>query len=231
MKRQCLAYAGHWRYFYWMEKLILGPKIKYIVGVDEVGRGPLAGPITFCALKIPVDFKVDGFGRKIKDSKLLLPKKRMEISLKLERLKADGKINYALHSCTNKEIDAIGLGKAVKICIAKALEKLKLNPDECIILLDGGIKAPKEFKNQKTIIGGDAKVWAIAFASIVAKVSRDEKMISFSKKYPNYHFHEHKGYATEKHRAMISMYGLCPIHRKSFCKNIKQISSIDRIIE
>ncbi len=193
---------------------------KYIVGVDEVGRGPLAGPITFCAMKIPIDFKAEGFGTKIKDSKLLTPKKRKEISQKIESLKKEGIVEYALHSCTNKEIDKIGLGKAVKVCIAGALEKLTLNPEEVFVLLDGGIKAPKEFKNQKTIIGGDAKVRAISFASIIAKVWRDEKMVAFSKKYPKYQFHKHKGYATKLHRDLIREHGLCAIHRKSFCKNI-----------
>ncbi len=206
-------------------------KIKYIVGVDEVGRGPLAGPITFCALQIPIDFTYTGFGRKIKDSKLLSPKKRKEILAKIEKLKKEGIIRYALHSCSPKEIDTIGLGKVVKICIAKALKKLKLNPSECLILLDGGIKAPKEFINQKTIIGGDAKVRAISFASIVAKVWRDEKMISLSKKYLKYFFHVHKGYATEKHCKAIKEFGLSPIHRKSFCKKILTTSSLDQIVE
>ncbi len=202
------------------KKLFFDPEIKYIVGVDEVGRGPLAGPITFCALKLAIDFKASGFGRKIKDSKLLQPKKRKEIFQKIEKLKSEGSIEYALHSCTHTEIDEIGLGKVVKICIEKALEKLQLDPEECIILLDGGIRAPKDYKNQMTIIGGDAKIRAISFASIVAKVWRDEKMVSLSKKYPKYFFHEHKGYATQKHCDAIREHGLCAIHRKSFCKNI-----------
>jgi ribonuclease HII len=206
-----------------VEKLIFGPEIKYIVGVDEVGRGPLAGPITFCALKLPIDFVAKGFGRKIKDSKLLPPKKRKEIFQKIEKLKKKNIIKYALHSCSNEEIDTIGLGKVVKICIANALEKLKLNPEESYVLLDGGIKAPKEYKNQKTIIGGDAKVRAISFASIVAKIWRDNKMISLSKRYPKYQFHKHKGYATDLHCDLIREHGLSSLHRKSFCKNIVKV--------
>ncbi len=213
-----------------MEKLIFSPKIKYIVGVDEVGRGPLAGPITFCALMISLDFKYAGFGRKIKDSKLLQLQKRKETFEKIEELKNNGIIKYTLHSCSNKEIDRIGLGNAVKICIKEALQKLKLHPEECFILLDGGIKAPEEYKNQKTIIGGDAKVRAISFASIVAKVWRDEKMISLSKKYPKYQFYKHKGYATKLHRNLIREHGLSSLHRKSFCKRIWPISSLDQSV-
>ncbi len=194
--------------------------IKFVVGVDEVGRGPLAGPIVFCALKIPHDFSPKGFGR-IKDSKKLLPKRREEIFDKLEKLKKSGIIDYSIYSESTQNIDKYGLSRMGKSCIKETLEDLKIKPNISMILLDGGLKAPKKYKNQKTIIKGDEKERAIAFASIVAKVFRDGLMRGLSKKYPKYGFEIHKGYGTRKHRELIKEYGLCQEHRKSFCKNIK----------
>lgn len=193
--------------------------IKYIVGIDEVGRGPLAGPVAVCAFKVPVDFVFRGFG-KIKDSKKLLPKNREKIFMKLEVLRKKGIIDFFCCYESAKNIDKLGLTKTIKNCMDKAIKKLKLVPDECQVLLDGGLKAPEIFKNQKTIIKGDEKERAIAFASIIAKVSRDELMCKLSKKYPRYAFHIHKGYGTKKHRESIIKDGLCPFHRRSFCKNI-----------
>ena len=112
----------------------------------------------------------------------------------------------------------MGLSKSIKNCLKKALAKLKVKPSECLVLLDGGLKAPKKYKNQQTIIRGDEKERAIAFASIVAKVSRDALMCKLAKKYPKYSFEIHKGYGTEKHRKFIKENGLCPEHRRCFCK-------------
>jgi len=194
--------------------------IKFIVGIDEVGRGPLAGSIVFCAFKIPVDFSAKGFG-KIKDSKKLKPRNREEIFSKLYKLKKDKVIDYSIYSVSAKNIDKIGLSKAGKSCIIEVLKDLKIKPKECTVLLDGGLKAPEKYKNQKTIIKGDEKERSIAFASIIAKVFRDGLMRKLSKKYPKYRFEIHKGYGTKKHRELIKKYGLCPEHRKSFCKNLK----------
>ncbi len=194
------------------------PKIKYIIGIDEVGRGPLAGPIAFCAFKMPVDFSFRGFGR-IKDSKRLMPEKRKEIFCKLKKLKMKKLVDYAVCFESAKTIDHINIAKAGSICIKRSLKKIKAKPSECMVLLDGGIKAPKKFKNQKTIIRGDEKERAIAFASIIAKVSRDALMCRLAKKYPQYHFEIHKGYGTKMHRELIKKHGLCAIHRRSFCKN------------
>lgn len=193
--------------------------IKFIVGIDEVGRGPLAGPIAFCAFKMPVDFSAKSFG-KIKDSKLLTPSRRKEIFCRLEKLKKDKKVDYAVCFESAKKIDHINIAEAGKLCIKNSLGKIKAKPSECMVLLDGGIKAPKKFKNQKTIIGGDKKERSIAFASIIAKVKRDELMCKLAKKYPEYGFEIHKGYGTKKHRELIKKYGLCPEHRKSFCRKV-----------
>jgi len=194
-------------------------EIKFVVGIDEVGRGPLAGPIAFCAFKIPVDFKATGLGR-IKDSKKLLPEKRKEIFCKLEKLKEQKKVDYAVCFESAKIIDHINIAKAGKICIEKTLKKIKAKPSECMVFLDGGIKAPKKYKNQKTVIKGDEKIRVIALASIIAKVRRDAFMCKLAKKYPQYGFEIHKGYGTKKHCEMIRKYGLCKEHRKSFCNKI-----------
>lgn len=192
--------------------------IKFVVGIDEVGRGPLAGPVAVCAFKMPIDFVAKSFG-KIKDSKKLTPKHREEIFEKLKINKKDGIVDYHVFYETAKRIDKIGLSKAIKNCLDKALSKLKVKPEECLVLLDGGLKAPEKYKNQKTIIKGDEKERAIAFASIVAKVSRDSLMCKLAKKYPKYYFEIHKGYGTKKHCEAINKNGLCTEHRRSFCKN------------
>lgn len=197
--------------------------IKYIIGIDEVGRGPLAGPVAVGVFKMPVNFNASKFG-KIKDSKKLTPAKREEIFDKLKMIKNSkiglhhGVIDYYVSYESAKRIDTIGLSKAIKNCLEKSLAKLKVKPEQCLVLLDGGLHAPEKYKNQKTIIKGDEKERAIAFASIVAKVSRDALMCKLSKKYPKYCFEIHKGYGTKKHRDLISKNGLCFEHRRSFCK-------------
>ncbi len=191
-------------------------KLKYIVGIDEVGRGPVA----IGAFKMLVNFTVKNFGP-IKDSKKLTHEIREEIYKKLLILKKEKKIDFAVCYESAKNIDKLGLSKAIKNCLENSLRKLNLNPKECQILLDGGLHAPKEFQNQKTIIKGDEKERSIAFASIVAKVLRDRKMCILAKKYTKYGFEIHKGYGTKKHRELIKRFGLSLEHRVSFCRNIK----------
>ncbi|MGB8815744.1 MAG: ribonuclease HII [Minisyncoccia bacterium] len=193
--------------------------IKFVVGIDEVGRGPLAGPVTVCAFVMPIDFNAKNFG-KIKDSKKLKFTEREENFCKLKELKKNKKVNYAVSFESSRTIDKIGIVPAIKKALEKTLEKLKLNPKNCQILLDGGLKAPDKYKNQKTIIKGDEKERVIAFASIVAKVSRDTLMCRLAKKYPNYCFEVHKGYGTKKHYEKIKKYGICKEHRKCFLKKM-----------
>ncbi|MFA6226919.1 MAG: ribonuclease HII [Candidatus Paceibacterota bacterium] len=193
-------------------------KIKYIVGIDEVGRGPLAGPVAVCAFKMPMDFKVIGFGP-LKDSKKLTAQKREDISLKLGILKKAKKVDYSVCYESARKIDKVGISMAIKNCIAKALKNIKAKSDECMVLLDGALRAPSHFSLQKTIIKGDEKERVIAFASIVAKVSRDALMCRLAKKYPKYGFEIHKGYGTQKHCKAIKKHGLSKEHRKCFCKN------------
>ncbi len=197
---------------------IMPKSIKYIIGIDEVGRGPLAGPVAVCSFKMPVKFDVKSFGP-LKDSKKLKPKQREEIFDKLKVFKKEKDIDYFVSYESAQRIDKIGISKAIKNCLEKSLEKLKVKPGECRILLDGGLKAPEKYKNQNTIIKGDEKERAIAFASIVAKVSRDALMCRLAKKYPKYSFEIHKGYGTKRHCESIRVNGLSSEHRRCFCKN------------
>lgn len=193
-------------------------KSKFVVGIDEVGRGPLAGPVTVCAFVMPVGFPIKGFGP-IKDSKKLTAEKREIIFEKLKILKKNKEINYSVAYESSRSIDKIGISKAIKNCLEKSISNLKVKPNECLLLLDGGLRAPEKFKNQKTIIKGDEKERTIAFASIVAKVSRDNLMCKLAQKYPKYGFEIHKGYGTKKHCESIKKFGLSVEHRKCFCKN------------
>ena len=214
-------------------EMAIQKKPKYIIGIDEVGRGPLAGPVAVCAFKMPILFNVKQFGKR-RDSKKLTPEKREEIFCVLKKLRGNPRggasayrgstsgilgIDYCVSYESAKKIDAIGISRAIKNCLEKSLKKLNVKPHECQVLLDGGLKAPSIYKNQKTIIKGDEKEWAIAFASIVAKVSRDALMCRLAKKYPKYCFEIHKGYGTKKHCELIRKCGLSNEHRKCFCKN------------
>lgn len=205
---------------------------KWIIGIDEAGRGPLAGPVTVGVFgaewKMEKWFLRNIFTNKLRDSKKLNPKKREEIYKELLELKKKKIVSFEVAHVSNKIIDKIGISKAIQIGINKSLQKLhhktsKYKGHPCAIRLDGLLKAPKEYKNQKTIIKGDEKDVFIACASIVAKVSRDHLMTKFASKYPKYAFEIHKGYGTLKHRRIIKKLGLSPLHRKSFCKKLLKI--------
>jgi len=207
---------------------------KIIVGLDEAGRGPLAGPVTAAA--VIINSKVTGhlsspckrgsgipasagmtiqnfkkILRNARDSKKLSPKKREEIFRLIQKCSL---IQFSHALVNEKLIDKINIEqatfKAMKIC----LNKLKVKPD--LILVDGNRKISKLKCNQKTIVKGDNKIFSIALASIIAKVIRDKKMITLAKKYPHYYFEIHKGYPTKLHRKLLKKYGPCKIHRKSY---------------
>lgn len=195
-----------------------------IIGIDEVGRGPLAGPVTVCAVSCDEKIYKTLFKNKNlppvgKDSKKLKPKEREIFHKYLKQLSKDGKIEFKIVHISNKVIDKKGISFSIKEAISDCIKSLKIKKDSKF-LLDGGLKVPLEFTNQKTIIKGDEKERIIAWASILAKVSRDSLMIKASKKFPEYGFDIHKGYGTEKHINSIKNYGLSTIHRKSFCKKI-----------
>lgn len=189
---------------------------KYIIGIDEAGRGPIAGPVSVGAVFFD-NSEYKKFKRKNKiligkDSKKLSKKKREEWFQKIQKLCIENIVIFS----SNKIIDKKGIVFAINTAIKKIFLRFNKNPKDCLILLDGNLKAPKIFKNQKTIIRGDEKEIIISLASIVAKVKRDEYMKKISKKYSNYFFEKHKGYGTKLHYKMLKKYGLCVIHRKTF---------------
>ena len=197
-------------------------KRKYLVGVDEVGRGPLAGPV---AVGVVIFFgkTMTKSLRPGRDSKQLSPILREEWFRKIKVAQKSGVLEYAVSFVSSKIIDRKGLSfairKALQISLKKVMRGRTISPSDCLILLDGGLKAPKEFCNQKTIIKGDEKEPTIALASISAKVLRDRKMVKMEEKYPKYGFAVHKGYGTKAHYGAIGKWGLSPIHRRSFLKN------------
>ena len=182
-------------------------KYKNIAGIDEVGRGPLAGPVVSCAVILPYDFDVP-----VRDSKKLTEKKRLEFYEKiLERASA-----VSLGIIDSKKIDEINILEATKLSMINAIKNLEVSPDFLLIdALSLKVDIP-----QVAIIGGDDKSISIAAASIVAKVTRDEIMREYDKTYPDYGFAKHKGYGTKQHREAILEHGTCQIHRISFLSKI-----------
>ncbi len=178
-----------------------------VAGVDEVGRGPLAGPVVCCAVIMKRDDLVEG----VDDSKKLSEKKR-EMLAELIKEKA---VCYSIKEIWQDEIDEINILSAVKKCMRQAVEGLAVKPD--ITLVDGvdtGLDINAEY-----VIKGDMKSYTIGCASILAKVYRDKLMVEFSKDYPEYGFEKHKGYGTKTHIEKIKEIGPCKLHRKTFIKN------------
>jgi len=191
---------------------------KYIIGIDEVGRGPVAGPVAVGAVvyaREDIEILKESLPN-VRDSKKLSQKRRGEIfALALEK-KKEGLVDFTVAFVGPKTIDKNGIVYAINQSLRISLNRIAIDPDDCIVMLDGGLYAPEEYKNQTTIIKGDQKEFAISLASIVAKVSRDKKMIDASKEFPEYGFEKHKGYGTQKHMIAIKKLGMLDIHRRSF---------------
>ncbi len=180
---------------------------KYVAGVDEVGRGPLAGPVVCAAVIMPTDDIISG----ITDSKKLSAARRESLAA-LIREKA---VALSVFAVSEQEIDQINILQAVKKCMTGAVNGLKIKPD--IVLADGlNIGLPFE---TEYIVKGDFKSYTIGCASIVAKVYRDNLMTELSEKFPEYGFDKHKGYGTAAHIEKIKEIGPCSLHRKTFIKN------------
>ncbi len=196
--------------------------IKYIVGIDEVGRGPLAGPVCvgLCAIKKDKLKESKRFFKNFKDSKKLSENQRYLWLEKIKKAKENGLIFYTAQFASEKMIDKKGISFAIKFAMNKCLKLFNLKSENTQILLDGSLYAPVNFKNQKTIIKGDEKELPIALASIVAKIKRDEFMKQIAKKHSDYAFEVHKGYGTKAHIKVILKKGPSKIHRMSFLKNI-----------
>lgn len=193
--------------------------MKWVIGIDEVGRGPVAGPVVVCACAAPLEVYKKSLWKGLTDSKKMTEKSRAGWYQKALILKSSNKIRFSVAYRSNEYIDTKGISLALKACVKSALKNLNLNPDECAVLLDGSLRAPIQYKNQKTIIRGDQKEKIISLASVIAKVSRDTKMEFLHKKYPNYGWHKNKGYGTKEHYKAINRHGLTPLHRQSFLKN------------
>ena len=221
-----------------LEKKLFGNGYHYVIGVDEVGMACLAGPVYVCAVLFTPRFfkKTHKKLRWLRDSKQLLPHQREKFYNEL--LKERG-IKYRLASCSPVTIDKINIYQAARLAMRRAIKRLVLSSKyqvlsgskkripkislntkylipNTIILVDG--KTPIKGLNlpQQAIIKGDRKVFAIACASIIAKVTRDRLMIRLAKRYPQYGLEKHKGYPTKLHKAMLAQHGICKIHRKSF---------------
>ena len=182
---------------------------KYIAGVDEAGRGPLAGPVFAAA----VIFEKGVYIPEINDSKKLSEKKREEL---FDVIKEKA-LAYAIVSADEKEIDRINILNATLKCFNMAVSSLSIKPD--VALIDGN-RCGEMSVPYETIVKGDAKSMSIAAASILAKVARDRYIMELDSVYPEYNFKKHKGYGTKEHLEAIQKYGPCPIHRLSF-KGVK----------
>lgn len=182
---------------------------KYICGIDEAGRGPLAGPVVVASVIMPQDSMIEG----VNDSKKISEKKREKV---YEEIIKEA-ISYGVGIIDENKIDEINILQATKLGLTNSIKELKVIPD--IILVDAlrGINTCNI--PYKSIIKGDSLSYSIAAASIIAKVTRDRIMLEYDKMYPEYGFEKHKGYGTAKHILAIQEYGICPIHRKSFVKN------------
>ena len=196
------------------EQELWGRGFEHVIGVDEAGRGPLAGSVYAAAVCIPVNWIATQI--KVEDSKRLSEKKRNDI---YDQIMADSAIKFSVSSIDNQRIDGVNIleatMEAMSAAVLKLCEEHSFPVDRCYVLVDGN-KTPKLPLKSKAIVGGDASVYSIAMASIIAKVSRDQSMLEYDKVFPQYGFAKHKGYPTKEHKYALHKYGPCAIHRLSF---------------
>lgn len=195
---------------YEYEKAAVSSGFNIICGVDEAGRGPLAGPVCAAAVILPTDAVIEG----LDDSKKLSEKKR-------ERLYGEiinKAIAYSVAYGTLEEIESVNILEATFLAMNRAIDGLSVKPDFAIV---DGNRVPKGIKIPcATLVKGDSKSMSVAAASVLAKVTRDRLMLTYDEKYPEYNFKKHKGYGTKEHIWLLKEYGPSPIHRLSFLKNI-----------
>ncbi|MGN0804391.1 MAG: ribonuclease HII [Candidatus Coproplasma sp.] len=190
-----------------VERQLISEGYKLICGADEVGRGPLAGPVVCASVIMPLDDIVIG----VDDSKKLSAKKREELSEKIK----EKAIAYCICRVEPQIIDEINILQATRLCMKNAVEGLSVKPDFCIT--DGNMTLDIDLP-QRSIVKGDASSYIIGSASIIAKVYRDKLMEEYDAVYPQYGFKSNVGYGSASHISAIKEYGLCPIHRRSFTK-------------
>ncbi|HSE56638.1 MAG TPA: ribonuclease HII [Candidatus Paceibacterota bacterium] len=189
---------------------------KWIIGVDEVGRGPIAGPVMVCACAFNPDTRRRLSFLGLTDSKKMTLKAREAWFEKAKMWEEKGIIKYALAKRSSIVIDRCGISRAIKECVGEVLEKLCITPTDTQVLLDGSLYAPAEYTNQKTVIKGDAKHKEISLASVIAKVTRDRLMEQLHKKYPSYLWFKNKGYGTKEHFLALQKDGKTTVHRSTF---------------
>jgi len=189
---------------------------RFIIGLDEAGRGPLAGPVIAAAVVMNSKFKIQN--SEIKDSKKLSPKKREEL---YQALKSCSQIQWGRGLVSARVIEKINILEATKMAMRRAVKNLERKSDrkfskkETILIIDGNQRINSKFL-EMPIVKADATIFLCACASILAKVERDNLMRKYHKIYPQYNFRQHKGYPTKEHYKKIKKYGLSPLHRKTF---------------
>ena len=199
-------------------------RIDHEIGIDEAGRGPLAGPVAVgvASFKTKDKRRLKRVFKKIrgKDSKKLTATDREKWFEIIKTEEEKGNLHFAVSFVGARTIDKKGIVFAIKTALIQSLKKIDANPKTTKILLDGGLHAPQKYQHQKTIIRGDESELSISLASIVAKVLRDRKMLRLSQKYPTYGFDKHKGYGTKYHCQQILKHGPSHEHRISFLTRI-----------
>lgn len=189
--------------------------MRFVLGVDEAGRGPLAGPVAVGVVAVREGFDISAEFPGVADSKKLSEKKREALFARLEARAATGEVRFVVTYGEARAIDSRGIVAVVRDAVSRAVNALA--PDAALVevLLDGALHAPAEYR-QQTIIGGDETVPLISLASIAAKVSRDRLIVALAETYPGYGFERHKGYGTKAHYEALHALGPCAIHRRSF---------------
>lgn len=196
------------------ERKIFSSGIKLIGAMDEAGRGPLAGPVVAACVVFNANFSINNDLLEVNDSKKLTALKREKL---FEFIKQNF-IEVSIGLCDHRTIDKINILQAAFLAMKKAIGSLKNKPD--FLMIDGSLRLPNCSTPQQAFVKGDEKIFSIAAASIIAKVSRDRLMLTMDKIYPNYGFGKHKGYGTKLHLEKLKQFGPCPIHRLSF-KRVK----------
>lgn len=196
---------------YEYEQAALNSGFSLVCGIDEAGRGPLAGPVFAAAVVLPMDLDIPY----LNDSKKLTEKRREE----LFQIIMEKAVAYSVASASEKEIDELNILNATFLAMNRAYEGLGVKPD--LALIDGNRKPGLPIA-EETIVKGDAKSMSVAAASILAKVSRDHYMLQMAELYPQYQFEKHKGYGTQLHYELIGKYGISEIHRRTFLKTLDE---------
>ncbi len=198
-----------------LERKLLSQGYEFVCGVDEVGIGCLAGPVVACAVRLCEDFKYETGKelRGLKESKLLSAGQREKFAGILKKQKG---FAYAIVACSPRVIDTINIYQASRRAMRQALAKLSLSAGKTMVLVDGKHLLQGIPHEQQAIVKGDQKIFAIACASIIAKVYRDRFMTRLAKKYPGYGFEQHKGYSTTYHQKQLKALGPSAVHRRSF---------------